>query len=58
MGTHGRGGVAHMVLGSVAERVVRTAPCPVLTVRRPVPAVNASESIPAGVIEKVPEASL
>jgi nucleotide-binding universal stress UspA family protein len=33
MGTHGRGGVAHLLLGSVAERVVRTAPCPVLTVR-------------------------
>ena len=33
MGTHGRGGVAHLLLGSVAEHVVRTAPCPVLTVR-------------------------
>jgi nucleotide-binding universal stress UspA family protein len=33
MGTHGRSGFAHLVLGSVAERVVRTAPCPVLTVR-------------------------
>ena len=33
MGTHGRTGVAHLVLGSVAERVVRTAPCPVLTIR-------------------------
>jgi nucleotide-binding universal stress UspA family protein len=33
MGTHGRGGMAHLLLGSVAERVVRTAPCPVLTVR-------------------------
>jgi universal stress protein A len=33
MGTHGRTGVAHFVLGSVAERVVRTAPCPVLTIR-------------------------
>ena len=33
MGTHGRSGVAHFVLGSVAERVVRTAPCAVLTVR-------------------------
>ena len=33
MGTHGRGGVAHLLLGSVAERVVRAAPCPVLTVR-------------------------
>jgi hypothetical protein len=27
--------VAHLVMGSVAERVVRTAPCPVLTVRHP-----------------------
>ena len=32
MGTHGRGGLAHLFMGSVAERVVRTAPCPVLTV--------------------------
>jgi nucleotide-binding universal stress UspA family protein len=35
MGTHGRGFVAHAVMGSVAERVVRYAPCPVLTVRHP-----------------------
>jgi len=35
MGTHGRGAVAHLLMGSVAERVVRTAPCPVLTVRHP-----------------------
>ena len=33
IGTHGRGAVAHMLMGSVAERVVRKAPCPVLTVR-------------------------
>jgi universal stress protein A len=33
MGTHGRGGFAHFVIGSVAESVVRTAECPVLTVR-------------------------
>lgn len=33
MGTHGRHGVAHLLMGSVAERVVRTATCPVLTVR-------------------------
>ena len=33
MGTHGRGGMAHVLLGSVAERVVRTAPCSVLTLR-------------------------
>ena len=33
MGTHGRRGLSHAFLGSVAERVVRLAPCPVLTVR-------------------------
>lgn len=33
MATHGRRGLSHFVLGSVAERVVREAPCPVLTVR-------------------------
>ena len=33
LGTHGRTGVRRMLLGSVAERVVRTAHCPVLTVR-------------------------
>jgi nucleotide-binding universal stress UspA family protein len=35
VGTHGRGGMAHLLMGSVAERVVRTAPCSVLTVRCP-----------------------
>ncbi len=35
MGTHGRGPLGHLVMGSVAERVVRGAPCPVLTVRHP-----------------------
>jgi len=33
MATHGRTGLVHMLMGSVAEKVVRTAPCPVLTVR-------------------------
>lgn len=33
MGTHGRRGVSRALLGSVAETVVRTAPCPVLTIR-------------------------
>jgi nucleotide-binding universal stress UspA family protein len=32
LGTHGRTGLAHTIMGSVAERVVRLAPCPVLTV--------------------------
>ena len=35
LGTHGRPGVAHLLMGSVAEKVVRTAPCPVLTLRQP-----------------------
>lgn len=35
MGTHGRTGVMHALLGSVAEYVVRNQPCPVLTVRYP-----------------------
>ena len=35
MGTHGRTGLAHVLLGSVAEKVVRKAPCPVLTVKHP-----------------------
>ena len=35
IGTHGRGPLGHMVMGSTAERVVRKAPCPVLTVRHP-----------------------
>ncbi|MBI2898127.1 MAG: universal stress protein [Deltaproteobacteria bacterium] len=33
MGTHGRRGLGHLVLGSVAEHVVRSAPCPVVTLR-------------------------
>ncbi|MBY0588092.1 universal stress protein [bacterium] len=32
LGTHGRTGLSHLLLGSVAERVLRSAPCPVLTV--------------------------
>jgi len=35
MGTHGRSGIEHLLIGSVAERVVRKAPCPVLTVKKP-----------------------
>ena len=53
MGTHGRRGLAHVLLGSVAEQLVRTAPCPVLTVRqeRPAPTVDAlPEVCDAGVV--------
>jgi nucleotide-binding universal stress UspA family protein len=37
MGTHGRGGLNRLMLGSVADKVVRTATCPVLIVREPNP---------------------
>jgi nucleotide-binding universal stress UspA family protein len=33
MGTHGRSGVSHFLIGSVTEKVIRTAPCPVLVIR-------------------------
>jgi nucleotide-binding universal stress UspA family protein len=35
MATHGRTGLAHALVGSVAEKVVRKAPCPVLTIKHP-----------------------
>lgn len=35
MATHGRTGVSHLFLGSVAEKIIRHSPCPVLTVRTP-----------------------
>ena len=34
MGTHGRTGLKHVLLGSVAEKVIRSAPCPVMVVRQ------------------------
>jgi universal stress protein A len=44
MGTHGRGAMLRMMLGSVAEHVVRTAPCPVMVVRDPRPRVAATQA--------------
>ena len=35
MGSHGRTGFSHLLLGSMAEKLVRLAPCPVLVVRQP-----------------------
>jgi nucleotide-binding universal stress UspA family protein len=40
MGTHGRTGLTHVLIGSVAERVVRLAPCPVLVTRQPTAALT------------------
>lgn len=45
MATHGRKGLRHIVLGSVAERVVREAPCPVLTVKPQPPAAKSSRRL-------------
>jgi len=42
LGTHGRTGIKHLLIGSVAERVVRTAACPVCTVRHPEHALSGS----------------
>jgi hypothetical protein len=55
MGTQGRTGIAHLIIGSVAEGVVRTAPCPVLTTK-PVAVgarttETAGEAIAAGRVE-------
>jgi nucleotide-binding universal stress UspA family protein len=47
MGTHGRSGVSHLLLGSVAERVVHGARCPVLTVRE---GSGHFEAVPATVL--------
>jgi nucleotide-binding universal stress UspA family protein len=54
MGTHGRGGMSHLLMGSVAERVVRTAPCPVLTVRQSRTTRPATEARPEAVLEVPP----
>jgi len=48
MGTHGRVGRLHMLVGSVAEAVVRNAPCPVLTVRVPEGEESFSEKLRGG----------
>jgi len=52
MGTHGRGTMERFLMGSVAERVIRAAPCPVLTVRHPefecvLPDVSKSDQVGA-----------
>jgi universal stress protein A len=49
MGTHGRTGLGHLLLGSVAERVLRRAPCPVLTVRAQAVAAEGAVSESAAV---------
>ncbi len=53
MGTHGRTGIKHALIGSIAEKVVRTAPCPVLTVRPTEEAAPVLQEASSG-SEKVP----
>jgi len=51
MGTHGRTGFGRLLMGSVAEEVLRRAPCPVLTVKTPLPArAEVPESCEAAVV--------
>jgi len=55
MGTHGRTGLDHVMLGSVAERVVRKASCPVMTVRHPKHRfVSPLDELPTGVLLENP----
>lgn len=51
MGTHGRTGITHLLIGSVAERVIRHAPCPVFVVReRKAAEVKAVPAVAAGTV--------
>lgn len=47
IGTHGRSGWSHLMMGSIAEKVVRTAPCPVLTVHHPEREFVGPDAIPS-----------
>jgi nucleotide-binding universal stress UspA family protein len=51
MGTHGRTGLSRLLMGSVAEQVVRRASCPVLTVKTPWPAPPSSGTSAEGARE-------
>ena len=60
LGTHGRTGLGRLLMGSVAEQVVRKALCPVLTVKTPLPETRPSgepTSAAAGIPDRIQEAS-
>jgi nucleotide-binding universal stress UspA family protein len=46
MGSHGRTGIFRLLMGSVAEAVMRKAPCPVLVVKQPVQATESGDDVP------------
>jgi nucleotide-binding universal stress UspA family protein len=52
MGTHGRAGLNRFLMGSVAEEVVRKAPCPVMTVKAEVPAELIGQAKGHGEVER------
>jgi nucleotide-binding universal stress UspA family protein len=52
MGTHGRTGLGRLLMGSVAEQVVRKASCPVLTVKTPQPPMPSSDEPIASAVSK------
>jgi nucleotide-binding universal stress UspA family protein len=53
MATHGRTGVGRLLMGSVAEQVLRRAPCPVLTVKSPLPEAHVAEEAAPELVEAV-----
>jgi nucleotide-binding universal stress UspA family protein len=54
LGTHGRAGVGRLLMGSVAEAVLRKAPCPVLAVKTPLPETPAAPDAPADQVASGP----
>lgn len=54
LGTHGRTGLGRLLMGSVAEQVVRNAACPVLTVSAPFPGALPTGASPEGTVEALP----
>jgi nucleotide-binding universal stress UspA family protein len=56
MGTHGRTGLGRVLMGSVAEGVVRKAPCPVLTIKNPLPEAKPDAEASGKLAGKVPQA--
>jgi nucleotide-binding universal stress UspA family protein len=54
LGTHGRTGVGRLLMGSIAEAVLRKAPCPVLTVKAPLPEAAAATEAPGEQIASGP----